>query len=438
MFTYYLRLALKSIKRNPILSALMVTAIALGIGSSMTTITVNYLMSSDPIPEKSAQLFHVQVDSWDPNEPYDDDNDNPPSQLTWTEATNLMQAKKAFKQTAIAKSGGIIEPENQDENPFEASIRLTFADFFSMFNTPFLYGSSWDEQADLNRDLVIVLSKNVNDQAFGGTDSVGKNIVMAGKNFRVVGVLNDWQPVPKFYDIENGAFDEPEQVYMPFLLKEELELPNWGNTNCWKSPEGEGFKAFLQSECVNFQVWVELPTIQDKGNYMDFLNNYVEEQKTFGRFPRPLNNKLLNVVEWMENQEVVDDDAQIMLWLSFMFLTVCLLNTIGLLLAKFTGKAAEIGLRRAVGASKTDLFLQHLVETALIGLLGGVFGLGFALIGLEGIKLLYGDFVNNLATLDLTLVIIGLTLALVSSIAAGLYPTWRACNIAPASQLKSQ
>jgi putative ABC transport system permease protein len=143
-------------------------------------------------------------------------------------------------------------------------------------------------------------------------------------------------------------------------------------------------------------------------------------------------------VEWMENQEVVDDDAQIMLWLSFMFLTVCLLNTIGLLLAKFTGKAAEIGLRRAVGASKTDLFLQHLVETALIGLLGGVFGLGFALIGLEGIKLLYGDFVNNLATLDLTLVIIGLTLALVSSIAAGLYPTWRACNIAPASQLKSQ
>lgn len=438
MFSYYLRLALKSIKRNPILSALMVTAIALGIGSSMTTITVNYLMSSDPIPEKSAQLFHVQVDSWDPNEPFDDDNDNPPSQLTWTEATNLMQAKKALRQTAIAKSGGIIEPTNEQENPFEASIRLTFADFFSMFNTPFLYGSGWDEQADLSRDLVIVLTKKVNDQAFGGINSVGKNIVMAGKNFRVVGVLDDWQPVPKFYDIETGAFGEPEQVFMPFLLKEELELPNWGNTNCWKSPEGEGFKAFLQSECVNFQVWVELPTQQDKGNYMDFLNNYVEEQKTFGRFPRALNNRLLNVVEWMENQQVVDDDAQIMLWLSFMFLTVCLLNTIGLLLAKFTGKAAEIGLRRAVGASKSDLFLQHLVETALIGLFGGILGLGFALIGLEGIKLLYGDFVNNLATLDLTLVVIGLTLALVSSIAAGLYPTWRACNIAPASQLKSQ
>jgi putative ABC transport system permease protein len=51
---------------------------------------------------------------------------------------------------------------------------------------------------------------------------------------------------------------------------------------------------------------------------------------------------------------------------------------------------------------------------------------------------LYGDFVNELATLDFNMVIVALLLALISSIAAGIYPTWRACNIAPASQLKSQ
>lgn len=438
MFSYYLKLAFKSIKRNPILSALMVAAIALGIGSSMTTITVNYLMSANPIPEKSDVLYHVQVDSWDPNNPFNDDNNNPPNQLTWTEATNLMAAQKASRQTAMAKSGGIIEPANQDTKPFEASIRLAFADFFPMFNVPFLYGSSWDSLADQNRDLVIVLTKRINEQVFGGIDSVGETLVMAGKNFRVVGVLDDWQPMPKFYDVNNGAFDESEEVFMPFYLKEELELPNWGNTNCWKSPEGEGFKAFLKSECINFQMWVELPTENDKAEYTDFLNNYVSEQKTLGRFPREMNNRLSNVMQWMENQEVVADDAQIMLWLSLMFLLVCLLNTIGLLLAKFTGKAAEIGLRRAVGASKGDLFFQHLVETALIGLMGGLMGLGLALLGLEGIKTLYGEFVRDLAALDFTMVLVGLVLALVSSIAAGLYPTWRACNIAPASQLKSQ
>lgn len=441
MFSYYLKLAFKSIKRNPILSLLMVTAIALGIGASMTTITVNYLMSADPIPQKSSQLYYVRVDSWDPHNSFSDDSSDispPPSQLTWTEATNLMAAKKAKKQTAMAKSGGIIEPQGQDAKPFEASIRLTFSDFFSMFDVPFQYGSAWDSQADENRDLVVVLSKNINDKVFGGENSIGKNFVMAGQTFRVVGVMENWQPVPKFYDILNGAFDESEEVFMPFYLKEELELPNWGNTNCWKSPEGEGFKAFLRSECINFQMWVELPSQQDKNNYLAFLNNYVAEQKTLGRFPRPLNNDLSDVTTWLKDQKVVAQDAKLMMWLSFMFLLVCLLNTIGLLLAKFTGKAAEIGLRRAVGASKAELFKQHIIESACIGLIGGISGLGLAVFGLMGVKSLYGNFIDNLATLDINMILLALVLAISSSVLAGLYPTWRACNIAPASQLKSQ
>ena len=61
----------------------------------------------------------------------------------------------------------------------------------------------------------------------------------------------------------------------------------------------------------------------------------------------------------------------------------------------------------------------------------------FALVGLEGIKLLYGDFMRNLVQLDLTMVGFAFLLALISSILAGLYPTWRACAIAPAAQLKS-
>lgn len=437
MFAYYLRLAFKSIKRNPILSALMVTAIALGIGASMTTITVNYLMSANPIPQKSEQLFYVQVDSWDPFDAADEPNE-PPDQITWTEATNFMNAKQAFRQSAMASTGGVIEPEGQDEKPFMASIRLAFSDFFPMFETPFLYGSGWQASSDENRDYVVVISKATNERLFGGENSVGKTIRVVGKNFRVVGVLDEWVLVPRFYDVTTGAFDETEEVFMPFYMKQELELTNGGNTNCWKSPEGEGFAAFLQSECINFQMWVELRNSDEKAKYMDFLNNYVTEQKTLGRFPRPLNNRLSNVMEWMENQEVVADDAQIMMWVSFMFLLVCLLNTIGLLLAKFTGKASEIGLRRAVGASKTDLFLQHLVETAVIGIAGGLFGLALAYLGLEGIKTLYGEFVQNLVGLDLAMVASAIALAIVSSILAGMYPTWRACNIAPASQLKSQ
>ena len=171
---------------------------------------------------------------------------------------------------------------------------------------------------------------------------------------------------------------------------------------------------------------------------MAFLDAYVEQQKELGRFPRPLNNRLNDVMEWMKYQEVVDDDAQVMLGLSLLFLVVCLLNTIGLLLAKFLGKSGDIGLRRALGASRSSLFTQHMIESGLIGLGGGIIGLGLTWLGLRGIEMLFGDFVENLVGLDWVMVITAIGLAILSALLAGVYPTWRACQIAPAGQLKIQ
>ncbi|XOV77604.1 MAG: ABC transporter permease [Aestuariibacter sp.] len=437
MFGYYIKLAMLSIKRNPILSALMVTAIALGIGACMTTITVNYLMSNNPIKHKSDVLFHVQLDNWSPYEAAREPNE-PPTQLTWTDANNLMKAKKGFRQAAMARSGGVIEPEDPDVKPYQSSIRLTYGDFFSMFDVPFIYGTGWSESADVNHEQVVVIDRETNDEIFGGENSVGRNLVIAGSTFRIVGVIDDWHPVPKFFDLNNDDFGGPAAIFMPLSLKLPLALPSWGNVNCWKSPEGEGFIAFLNSECINFQFWVELKSPDEREQYMDFLNNYVTDQKEFGRFPRPLNNRMNNVQEWLEYNEVVADDAQIMMWLSLMFLAVCLLNTIGLMLSKFMGKSSEIGLRRAVGATKRDLFIQHIVETACIGLAGGVVGLVMSYFGLQGIRALYGEFADKLTSLDTNMVLLAMGVSLIATIIAGIYPTWRACSIAPAGQLKSQ
>ena len=82
MFAYYLQLGLRSLKRNPILTALMVAGIALGIAASMTTLTVLHLMGSDPIPWKSDKLHYVQLDNWSPDEPARDDGSPPRS--TWS------------------------------------------------------------------------------------------------------------------------------------------------------------------------------------------------------------------------------------------------------------------------------------------------------------------------------------------------------------------
>jgi len=148
---------------------------------------------------------------------------------------------------------------------------------------------------------------------------------------------------------------------------------------------------------------------------------------------------LFNVNEWLLEQEVLPNETQILSALAAMLLGVCLLNTIGLLLAKFLGKAGEIGVRQALGASRSSLFIQHVIEAGFIGLLGGLLGLGVAALGLRGIKAMLGDMmVTDWIQLNATVVAVTLGLAVIATVIAGLYPIWRACSISPSRHLKTQ
>lgn len=439
MFRYYLKLGLLSIRKNPILSALMVAAIAIGIGACMTIVNIDYIMSGNPIPQRSDVLFNVQLDSWNPNESYDDeDPDALPDQVTYLDGTALLQAAKARRQVLSYRAGQVLEPADRDLRPFGVIGRVTTADFFAMFDVPFQYGRGWDKSADDNREHVVVLSREINEKIFGGENSVGRSIVMSGDTYRVTGVIEDWSPLPKFYDISTGAFDEIEEVFYPFSVAIAKELGNDGNTNCWK-PFGNGWDAFLNSECIWMQFWVELHGENEVQEYMAFLDAYAESQKELGRFQRPINNRLLNVMEWMEDREVVAEDVQVLLGLAILFLIVCLLNTIGLLLAKIMRRSGDISLRRALGASRRAVFSQYIVEAGLIGLAGGIMGIGMTWLGLRGIEALYGklEFIGNLVRMDWVMILAAVALAIVSALGAALYPTWRACRIHPASQLKT-
>ena len=437
MFRYYLKLGLFSIRKNPVLSSLMVAAIAVGIGACMTIINVDYVMSGNPIPHKSDVLYHVQLDNWDPNDAYEDP-DLPPEQVTYVDGTALLAAGEARRQVLSYKTGRVIEPQGDGERPFQASSRSTSADFFAMFDTPFLYGGGWDKSADDSEEHVVVINREINERVFGGENSVGRTLVMNGKSYSVTGVMDTWEPMPKFYDINNGPFEEVEEVFYPFSVSIANEQSSNGNTSCWSSREG-GFAGFLNSECIWMQFWVELHGENERQDYMVFLDAYVESQKALGRFPRPMNNRLNNVMEWMDDREVVAEDVNVLLGLAALFLVVCLLNTIGLLLAKVTRRTADISLRRALGASRKAVFSQYIIEAGIIGLAGGVLGVGMTWLGLQGIKSLYGgfEFIARLVTMDWIVILAAIGLAIISALAAALYPTWRACGVHPASQLKA-
>ena len=435
MFSYYLQLGLRSLRRNPILTALMVFGIALGIAASMTTLTVMHLMGSDPIPWKSDKLHIANLDNWSPNNAYNDDG-SPPDQVTYRDAVALMQAGKADKQAAMYKLALPVQPANPELKPFQALGRVTYADFFAMFEPPFAYGGSWNRDQDAQHARVVVLGKDVNEKLFGGQNSVGKSVRLDGQDYTIVGVLAEWKLRTRYYDLTNGAFADPDEFFIPFTTGIDLKQRSTGNNSCWKSP-GDGWDAYLQSDCVWIQMWVQLDSPARLAEYKSFLDSYVNEQKKSGRFPRPLNNRLPDVNEWMADQKVVSSDVKVQTSLGFAFLAVCLVNTIGLLLAKFTRKAGEVGLRRALGASKRDIFSQFLIESGVVGLSGGILGLALTFLGLVAVRGLYENY-KTVAQLDWTMIATTVVLAVAAAVLAGLYPTWRACQVAPAAQLKTQ
>ena len=433
MFGYYLNLALRSFKRNKALTVLMVLAIALGIGASMTTLTVFHVLSGDPIPDKSDRLFYVQLDpetmqGYRPGE-------EPESQLTRFDAETLLAQKRGMRQLLTSGGQVVITPEKSGATPELVDARYSSADFFPMFDVPLQFGRGWTAAEDEGKARVLVISKELNDKQFGGTDSTGKILRIDGNDFRIVGVLDTWRLVPRFYDLYNDQYGKTEGVFMPFSTSRDLTMGTQGSTNCWGDSGGDSHS--LAAPCAWVQYWVELENPAKAAEYKRYLVNYSDQQRKAGRFERPTNVRLRNVMELMEFNEVVPGDVRLQLWLAFGFLLVCLVNTVGLLLAKFLRRSGEIGVRRALGASRSEIFKQCLVEAGTVGVAGGVLGLLLALLGLWAVRQQPASYAS-LAHLDASMLLSTFALAILASLLAGVLPAWRAMQVAPAIQLKSQ
>jgi putative ABC transport system permease protein len=431
VFSYYLDLALRSLRRNKALTALMVLAIALGIGASMTTMTVLHVLSGDPLPGRSGSLYAPQLDPRDMGD-YQPQGE-PPDQVTWIDGMNLLQAKRADRQALMTGGSVAIQPVQSALDPFYETARYTTADFFPMFGVPFRYGHAWGTAEDASSASVVVISSALNDKLFGGRDSSGQMLRLEGHALRVIGVLGDWRPNPHFYDLNVKNYGEDEGVYLPLSTSQDLHLSHLGGADCWGNG---GDDATHAAPCVWLQFWVQLDTPAKAAAYRQFLIHYSQEQKTLGRFVRPPNVRLRNLMQWLDYEHVVPGDVRLQSWLALGFLLVCLVNTVGLMLAKFLRRSAELGVRRALGASKRALFAQLMVESGVIGFAGGLGGLLLAWLGLWLVRQQSADYAP-LARLDDAMLWVTIVLAVGATLLAGVLPAWRACRITPGLQLKS-
>jgi putative ABC transport system permease protein len=354
--------------------------------------------------------------------------------MTYPDAMNLLHAHKATHQVIIATTMAKIAPKRANARPFYSDGVMATSDFFDMFDAPFQYGGGWTAADDEGRARVVVIADFLNDKLFDGVNSVGKTVRIEDHDFRIVGVLKHWAPQPRFYSLELGgrSYGDGSAVFLPLQSARTVDMAA-GNTNCFDNITD--IRKLETQPCIWLGFWVQLENSTAVTNYKMFLANYAKEQIALGRFHRP-DTALPDLMQWLRNEQVVPDDVRLQAGLAFGFLLICVINTVGLLLAKCLRRSQEIGVRRALGATRRAIFIQFMVEAGIVGLVGGVLGLGFAELGLFGIRHQPAEYAG-LAHLDVTMFAFTFVVAIVASLIAGLLPAWRACVLAPAPQLKA-
>jgi len=427
MFSYYLKLAVYNIKRAALVNFLVVFTIAIGVGLISANLTLVNTMTNNPIAYKSDRLFHISMNTW-PNE---DPHEEPLHILRYREGKQILDyqgGKNKVLFYVTASYARALEAKTLERS--QAIIRATSKDFFNLTDAPFAYGNGFEH--DNSREIVI--GHELNMQLFDGQNSVGKKIEMEGQEFVIAGVLQPWQLRPLFYHPTEGrAFNDTEDIFLPLETAIDLDL-----TPHARSSSTERVRTLPESREKNIfylQAWIEFNDPAEVSDFQTYLDGYSQSLKDAGEHPNDIINQLDNVQTWLEKQELVDDQIIALLVASILFLIVCIFNASSLLLSRFHAAKFEIGLRRAIGANKTHLLHQNLVESLLLGGLAGLLALILAWTFLQ-ISVSFLPHLANLVIFETKVLLAAVAIAFVTAMLSALYPMYRMNRYSISAELK--
>jgi putative ABC transport system permease protein len=455
MFALAFESACRSILKTPGVSVLVVLAIALGVGITMPMVALYQNNSGNPISEISDNIYRVSIDNWKSDEPFHSRLPDMPTEILNVRDTRALVASDIPSDYTASYDLNVWVRSTDNKTktkPFYGAVRVTNNGFFRMFDVPMAHGSYWSDEQAKDRSNVAVISRMTNVRLFGGGDSVGESFKVANETYTVVGVLGDWSPTPRVYDLSQSN-GRPEGIYVPLSNFSRSELGpelRWQVSNSNVPTDFD--TAFLASETIFVTLWVKLDSASEAAAYRSFMDSYLQDQKRLGRLPSLIENRLDSATNWLEispSQQDTQRLYRVFVIVGVLFLMVCLFNLLSLLLGKFMSVTPEACVVRALGASRMMIFTQYVTEVVLLGLIGGILSLAIAKAGLAGMLWIYlenippefkliasPDGESAYTRFDARLLLISLLLAVSAAVLCALYPAWRACRIPPAEYLK--
>lgn len=341
------------IRKQPLLSALSIGGTALAICLIMLLVMFRQVRLVPYAPEsnKDRMLYVPYVSITQKDHPEYSSN-GPLGLQTATECFGKLQTPEAVTLYIMPISMVATGPGNHS---VKVAVKQTDADFFKVFDFRFLSGSPYNEEEAASGVAKAVITRTTARKLFGEENVVGRNLEINYQTFRVAAVVED---VSALADAAAG------EIWVPYNCMDYVRN-GLGKTDL----RGYMQVAILAHSAADF------PAIrQEVDRLVEIYNASVAPQVVF--FRGQPDTKAVAILRKYANLEPDVSEARRNQWMIYLILLlVPAINLSAMTHSRLQQRVEEIGIRRAFGSTRKELFLHVLVENLLLTLLGGVIGL---------------------------------------------------------------
>lgn len=395
-----LRTALKSLWLNPLRTFLTLLGIIIGVAAVIALMSVGSATTSSvtaQIQGLGTNLLIVTPGQTVTNGVSQGLGSSQSLTLDDVSALKKLPSLAAIAPDATSRTQVVYGTTN-----YQTVLEGSTPDLFNVRNLQLSSGRPFNLVEEQNTADVAVIGATAAQNIFGNTQPVGKTIWINGMSFQVIGVLTS--------EGSSGATNNDDRILVPLTT---LQSRITGTTN----PSTIYASATDGQDMTQAQTQVEQTLRQSHGlSFVDQDDFVVTNQST-----------LLSTL-----QGVTSTLQGFLGGIAGISLLVGGIGIMNIMLVSVTERTREIGLRKTLGATRTAILKQFLVESGFVGLLGGAVGIAVGSIG----AMVVGKMMKTNVQVNLSAVWIAFVVSLVIGVVFGIYPAFRAARLSPINALR--
>lgn len=380
-----LRYAIRSLRKSPGYTAVAVIALALGIGANTAIFSLVDAIFLSPLPYEDPGRL-VQINSSEP------ERQIVQAGMSWPRLEVIRDRQDVFSDFSVSTFGGHTVTGLGD--PEQVFGLMVSRNFFSLLGVEPVLGRSFSaEEEKPGGPPVVILSDGFWRSHFGGQrDVLGKTVTLDGQPHTIVGVL---PPRASSFPLAQMELFTPRPFEAPFLTRKQIDDGGYFFNVIARLKPGVGL----------VQARAQMDTIQKV--YGETHGSNVDSKSAI-----TVESLLDNLVG---NQR--ETYATLFAAVAAVLLIACA-NVANLVLARFSKRRKEIGIRVALGAGRAQIVAQLVAESLLLALGGAALGLVFAWTSLSVVTEVGAKFIPRAQEVGLDPMVLAFTLGV--AIATGL------------------